>query len=362
VSYIAAIETSVPEYSHSQKEFSEFYSNSTTDEENKRKIKIISSKTGIENRYSVLKDYSLSPEEFEFYSKDVSLLPEPTLTKRMDIFKEEAIKLSLKAVYKIPRFEKVKSSITHLITVTCTGLFAPGLDIQLVNELQLSPSINRSSINFMGCNAAILALKQADAICNGNANAMVLIVCTELCSIHFQKDYTDDYIISNQLFGDGCAAVLVTADPIEIALEVLIKINDFHSLLVHKGYNDMAWQLSETGFKMNLTSYVSDLINGNIKSMLNEVNVQTEAIDLWAIHPGGKKIIDGFCDALELDRNKLAASYDVLRKYGNMSSPTVLFVLKQVLESNQHIQKGRSIFTAAFGPGLSIETVTLVYA
>jgi len=362
VSYIAAIEISVPEYSHSQKEFSEFYSNSTTDEESKRKIKIISSKTGIENRYSVLKDYSLSPEEFEFYSKDVSLLPEPTLTKRMAIFKEEAIKLSLKAVCKIPRFEIIKGSITHLITVTCTGLFAPGLDIQLVNELQLSPSINRSSINFMGCNAAILALKQADAICKGNANAKVLIVCTELCSIHFQKDYTDDYIISNQLFGDGCAAVLVTADPIEITPDVLIKVNDFHSLLVHKGYNDMAWQLSETGFKMNLTSYVSDLINGNIKSMLNEVNVQTEAIDFWAIHPGGKKIIDGFCDALELDRSKLDASYEVLRKYGNMSSPTVLFVLKQVLENNQHIKKGRSIFTAAFGPGLSIETVTLVYA
>lgn len=362
MSYIAAIETSVPDYSHTQKEFAEFYSNSTDDDEIQRKIKIISSKTGIENRYSVLKDYSLAPGDFEFYAKNASLLPEPNLTKRMEVFKEEAVKLSLKAINKIPEFETIKKNITHLITVTCTGLSAPGLDIQLVNALQLSPSINRSSINFMGCNAAILALKQADAICRSNGNAKVLIVCTELCTIHFQKDYSDDYIISNQLFADGCAAVLVTADPTEFSKHALIKINDFHSLLVHKGYNDMAWQLSETGFKMNLTTYVSDLINGNIKNMLSEVNVKASAIDFWAVHPGGKKIIDEFCDALELDKSELSASYDVLKNYGNMSSPTVLFVLKNVLENNQHGNKGKSIFTAAFGPGLSIETVQLVYA
>lgn len=362
MSYIAAIETSVPEFSHSQNEFALFYSNSTNDNDIKRKINIISSKTGIENRHSVLKDYSLAPNDFEFYEKNSSLVPEPSLTKRMNIFKEEAIKLSLKAIHKIPEFETIKKTITHLITVTCTGLSAPGLDIQLVHELQLSPSINRSSINFMGCNAAILALKQADAICKSNGNAKVLIVCTELCTIHFQKDYSDDYIISNQLFADGCAAVLVTADPIEYAEHILIKMNDFHSLLLHKGYNDMAWQLSETGFKMNLTTYVSDLINGNIKNMLSEVNVHADAIDFWAIHPGGKKIIDEFCNALELDRNQLSSSYEILKNYGNMSSPTVLFVLKHVLDNNQSIQKGKSIFTAAFGPGLSIETVSLVYA
>lgn len=362
MSYIAAIETSVPDYVHTQEQFADFYSNSTDDVDLKRKIKILSAKTGIEKRYSVLKDYSHSPQEFEFYSKNAALVPEPGLDVRMQIFKEEAIKLSVKTVLKIERFNTIKNNITDIITVTCTGLFAPGLDIQLIQELQLSPSINRSSINFMGCNAAVLALKQADAICKANGNAKVLIVCTEICSIHFQKNYSDDYIISNQLFGDGCAAVLVTADPVEFAPDTIIKMNEFHSLLIHKGYNDMAWQLSETGFKMNLTSYVSELINGNIKTMLDDVHVQSENIDFWAIHPGGKKIIDEFCDALQLNKEKLAASYDVLRNYGNMSSPTVLFVLKQVLENNTNSNKGQSIFTAAFGPGLSIETVTLVYA
>lgn len=362
MSYIAAIETSVPDYVHAQEQFADFYSNSTDDFDLKRKIKIISAKTGIEKRYSVLKDYSLSPIDFEFYPKNVSLVPEPGLNARMQIFKEEAIKLSIKAVQKIERFNDIKKSITHVITVTCTGLFAPGLDIQLIQELQLSPSINRSSINFMGCNAAILALKQADAICKANGNAKVLIVCTEICSIHFQKNYSDDYIISNQLFGDGCAAVLVTADPIEFAPDIVIKMNEFHSLLIQKGYNDMAWQLSETGFKMNLTTYVSYLINGNIKNMLSEVHVQPDAIDFWAIHPGGKKIIDEFCDVLELSKEKLAASYSILKNYGNMSSPTVLFVLEELLKNNKQVSKGKSIFTAAFGPGLSIETIKMVYA
>ncbi len=362
MSYIAAIETGVPDFMHTQKSFAAFYANSTDNSENKRKINIISAKTGIETRYSVLKDYSLSPSAFEFYPKDLSLLPEPSLTQRMHVFKEEAVKLSLKAIRKIKRFDTLKDSITHIITVTCTGLFAPGLDIELVHELQLNPAINRSSINFMGCNAAILALKQADSICKSDGNAKVLIVCTELCTIHFQKDFSDDYIVSNQLFADGCAAVLVTADPVKFSPDTLIKIQDFHSLLLHSGYSDMAWQLSETGFKMNLTSYVSGLINGNIKKMLYEAGIQTQSVDYWAVHPGGKKIIDDFYEALGLDQNSMSASYDILKNYGNMSSPTVLFVLKHLLENNRNTHKGQHILAAAFGPGLSIETMQLSYA
>lgn len=362
MSYITAIETSVPEHMHTQRGFTDFYANSTEDTDVRRKIKIIASKTGIENRYSVLKDYNSKPEDFEFFPKNESLLPEPGLSARMKIFNKEAVQLSIKTVTKISGFEHIKNTITHIITVTCTGLFAPGLDIQLIEALKLTPTIHRNSINFMGCNAAILALKQADEICKGDGNAHVLIVCTELCSLHFQKDYSDDYIVSNQLFGDGCAAVLVAADPIEYKSKALIKMNAFHSLLVHQGYDAMAWQLSETGFKMNLTSYVSDLINGNIKKMLSDIHINAEDIDFWAVHPGGKKIIEDFCAALELPEDNLKASYDVLKNYGNMSSPTVLFVLKKVLDDNVQVKKGESIFAAAFGPGLSIETLKLVYA
>ncbi len=361
MSYITAIETAVPEYCHTKKAFADFFSNATEDASIKRKIKIISDKACIETRYSVLKDYSLPAGEFEFYEKDKSLLPQPSLSKRMNIYREEAGKLSLKAVKKIKNIEKIKKSITHLITVTCTGLFAPGLDIELIRNLNLNADIDRSSINFMGCNAAILALKNANTICKSNPEAKVLIVCTELCTLHFQKQYTDDYLLSNMLFGDGCSAVLVTEKPDAIAEDKVIEVKSFNSLILHNGYNDMAWQLSETGFIMNLTSYVSVLIKENIKLMLDSLAIDANKIDYWAIHPGGKKIVDDFFETLQLDKSKAAESYDVLKKYGNMSSPTVLFVLKQVIEKAAP-KKGESIFSAAFGPGLSIETMQLTYA
>lgn len=361
MSYITAIETAVPDYVYTQKEFADFYSNATDDADTKRKIHIISTKTGIEKRYSVLKDYNASPEAFEFYSKSKSLLPEPGLSKRMEIFNREAVELSLKAIRKIKKFDAIKETITHIITVTCTGLFAPGLDIQLIQALHLDPTINRSSINFMGCNAAILALKQADVICKSDSNAKVLIVCTELCTLHFQRDFSDDYIISNQLFGDGCAAVLVSGESSAFKADTKIQIESFHSLLLHKGYKDMAWQLSETGFKMNLTSYVSDLISSNMKKMLDEIGADVNAIDYWAIHPGGKKILEDFEQALQISSEELKESFSILRQYGNMSSPTVLFVLKEVIEKNA-ADKGQTIFSAAFGPGISIETMQLKYA
>ena len=362
MSYIAAIETALPTYCHTQEAFTEFFANATDDETIKRKIKIIGNKAGINTRYSVLKDYSLAAVQFEFYERNKELLPEPSLSKRMLVYREEAIKLSVEAVRKIKNFEAIKQSITHIITVTCTGMFAPGLDIELIRALNLSPTIDRNSVNFMGCNAAILALKNADTICKSNPAAKVLVVCTELCTLHFQKKYNDDYILSNMLFGDGCAAALITTLPDEMASGTSVKIDKFNSLILHKGYNDMAWQLSETGFLMNLTSYVSGMIKDNIKLMLDSIHLNTKDIDYWAIHPGGKKIVDDFFEALNIDISKAAESYDVLKNYGNMSSPTVLFVLKQVIEKNTTHKKGETIFSAAFGPGLSIETMQASYA
>ncbi len=360
MSYIVAIETAVPKYRHTKKAFAEFFSNATEDVSIKRKIKIISDKASIETRYSVLKDYSLPYDKFEFYEKNQSLTPEPSLSKRMTIYREEAIKLAVNAVKKIKSIDAIKQSITHLITVTCTGMFAPGLDIELIRNLNLNPSISRSSINFMGCNAAILALKNADMICKSEINAKVLIVCTELCTLHFQKKFNDDYLLSNMLFADGCAAALVTAKAPES--NHVLKINSFNSLILHNGYNDMAWQLSETGFIMNLTSYVSTLIKENIKLMMDSLKIDTTLINHWAIHPGGKKIVDDFFETLNLDKSKASESYDVLKNYGNMSSPTVLFVLKQIVDKNINPKKGETIFSAAFGPGLSIETMQLSYA
>jgi alpha-pyrone synthase len=360
MSFILNIATALPPNRYDQNELSEFYSNSTDDVAVKRKMRILTAKSGISTRYSVLKDYGETSDNYTFFPKNKHLLPTPSLTQRMTIFRKEALQLSINAIQNLPNFEQNKKQITHIITVTCTGLFAPGLDIELIQHLDLQPTTHRSSVNFLGCNAAIIALKQAHNICNSEANAQVLIVCTELCTLHFQNIYTDDYLLSNVLFGDGCAAVLVSSKSSNDPLSINAQITGFDSFCIPDSRNEMAWQLSETGFIMNLTSYVADLIKNNIKRMLANIDLDTKAVDYWAIHPGGKKIVENFGVALQLLPTQLSESYDVLNNYGNMSSPTVLFVLKAVFDKislNSTDKSVKKIFAAAFGPGLTVETM-----
>ncbi len=359
MSYIVAIETAVPEFRHSQEALVNFYQQTTDDENIRRKIRAVGMKAGISNRYSVISDFSNRPEDFTFFPKNRYLVPEPDIDYRMSIYKQNACRLSINAISKIQNFDAIKASVTHIITVSCTGFSAPGLDIEIIRELCLSPHIQRSSVNFMGCNAAILALKNADTICRSTPSANVLIVCTELCTIHVQKDFTEDYLLASALFADGCAAVLLSATP--QAYTPNLKIESFHSTLLHDGYNEMAWQITRKGFIINLTSYVSQLINGAIKQMLDSIAINPADIDHWAVHPGGKKILDDFTEALLLPKAALKESHDVLSEYGNMSSATVLFVLKKIVEESAVKRVGEKIFTAAFGPGLSVETMQLIY-
>lgn len=361
MSFIVAIETEVPEFKHSQKDLISFYQRLSENDKDKRKAKIIGEKAGISSRYSVLNDFSAEQNEYTFFPKNKELEPSPSINHRMDVYKQNALALSLKTIKKIKEIDSYLPNVTHIITVTCTGLYAPGLDIELIQALNLSPSINRSSINFMGCNAALLALKQADAICKSHKDATVLIVCVELSTIHFQNNFSDDYLLSNLIFGDGCAAMLLSSNETINSQYKKIALKSFHSYLIHSGKSDMTWNISDKGFILNLTSYVSQLVNGNIKNMLDAISIQASEITYWAIHPGGKKILDEFIIAMDLAKTDLKSSYKILNDYGNMSSPTILFVIKDLIESNLHAKKNEHIFAAAFGPGLSIETALLHY-
>ncbi len=366
MSYLLKIATAVPDFRYEQATMMQFYKDATEDETVKRKVKILTPKSGISIRYSVLQDYGEVPENFTFFPKNKHLQPSPTTSQRMAIFRQEALKLSVKSIYQLPDFETEKTSITHLITVTCTGLAAPGLDIELLQTLDLKPTTHRSSINFLGCNAAITALKCAHDICQGQPNAKVLVVCTELCTLHFQTIFNDDYLLSSLLFADGSAAVLVGGQPSEMPHSINAEITRFDAFCIPDSRQEMAWQLSETGFVMNLTSYVAELIQTNIKQMLDNIGLSKNDIDFWAIHPGGKKILENFASAMALQTTDLAESFAILRDFGNMSSPTVLFVLKQILDnlSDQPTHKAaqKNIFAAAFGPGLTVETMQLTYA
>ena len=235
---------------------------------------------------------------------------------------------------------------------------APGLDLELLELLQLPANTFRTSVNFMGCYAAIHALKMADAFCKADKNASILIVCTEFCTLHFQKEFSIENITSSMLFGDGAAALLVTGADEDEGLS----IDHFYSVVSSSGKQDMAWELSSKGFLMTLSSYVPDLIEENFDKLTNEAllaaGLEKDAITDWCIHPGGKKILEAVHNSLGFSNGQLQHSYDVLKDFGNMSSPTVLFVLQRIM--NRIVKKEPAkIFGAAFGPGLTMETFIL---
>jgi predicted naringenin-chalcone synthase len=210
----------------------------------------------------------------------------------------------------------------------------------------------------MGCYAAIHALKTADVICQTDKQAKVLIVCTELCTLHFQREPSIDNIASSLLFADGSAAAVVTSD--EHPLKGL-RLDGFYSEVIPKGKKDMAWELSSTGFLMTLSSYIPDLLEEDFSQLtgraLARYGLTQQDISNWCIHPGGKKILETVHKTLLFQSNELQASYDVLQQYGNMSSPSILFVLKKMLPTLLHNHHPKEhLFGAAFGPGLTMET------
>lgn len=360
MSKIISIGTAVPAYCHEQMTILSFmqtvYATSETD---KRKMRFLYQQSGIKQRYSVISDYSRPVQDWKFYPQSENLEPFPSLEQRMMIYNRQAPLLSVDAIRDCLNHAHDPKKITHLITVSCTGMSAPGLDLQVMELMDLQKDIFRTSINFMGCYAAIHALKIADALCKSDNSARVLIVCTELCTLHFQREATMDNIASSLLFGDGSAAALVTAD--EDPAEGLI-LDHFYSEIVPKGRRDMAWELSSSGFVMTLSGYVPDLIEedfGNIvdHAMLKEKSSK-EDISHWCIHPGGKRILEAIHKSLRFTNGQLKSSYDVLNEFGNLSSATILFVLKEMMKEKKPIPK---LFAAAFGPGLTVETFTAHY-
>ncbi|MEQ9412403.1 MAG: type III polyketide synthase, partial [Cyclobacteriaceae bacterium] len=253
-----------------------------------------------------------------------------------------------------------KKEITHLIVVSCTGMFAPGLDLSLVDELQLSSTIQRTSINFMGCYAAFNAIRVADSFCAQNSTAKVLIVCTELCSIHFQKENTEDNKLANALFADGSAALLIESSPRK---NKSLKIGKSFCDIAPDGADDMAWSIGDFGFEMKLSNYVPEVIRQGIKSLtaslLTSNHIKKSDIDYYAIHPGGKKILETVEDELGLKKSDNRFSYSVMKKYGNMSSPTVLFVLQEIYQQLSVQDHNKKILSFGFGPGLTLESLIL---
>jgi predicted naringenin-chalcone synthase len=344
---------------HSQEEILQFMQRVySLNAAGKRTLRYLYHQSSIRTRYSVIPDYCRPAAEWEFYPPTENLEPFPSLEQRMQWYNDHAAPLSVKAIHACLEGKADPQDITHLITVSCTGMSAPGLDLQIVELMGLAPTIFRTSVNFMGCYAAIHALKAADAICRSDAKAKVLIVCTELCTLHFQREPTTENITSSLIFGDGSAAALVVAGDRDRP-EKGIRLDSFYSEILAKGKKDMAWELSSTGFRMTLSNYIPDLIEQDLAPLVHRALqknwMQPEDITHWCAHPGGKRVLEAIHKSLHFTNGHLDDSYEILKQYGNMSSPTILFVLQRIMAKLDYGQPN-ALFGVAFGPGLTMET------
>jgi predicted naringenin-chalcone synthase len=363
MSRIISVGTAVPQYKSDQSAILSFMSSFLDlDSTGQRKLNAIYHHSNINTRYSVIPDYSGPASQSGFFKEKGTFTG---LDERMQSYHYHALPLANSAIedcIKPAAGTSIKmQDITHLITVSCTGFSAPGLDIELIHRLGLSLDINRTSINFMGCYAAFHALKLADAYARADEKAVVLVVCVELCTIHFQPLTDDDNLVANSLFSDGAAAVLVTSD--KKAAEN--KYNGLHicnlfSAVSPDGQKDMAWRISANGFLMTLSSFVPGLVEKGIMPLAQKAvkasGINMDNVQHWAIHPGGKKILEASAKALGIDRDKLKSSFNVLQNFGNMSSSSILFVLKDLWNNHLSWKSNENIFAAGFGPGLTIES------
>ncbi len=321
------------------------------DGQEQRKLDFLYRKSGIESRHSVLKDFEKEEvSEFTFFPKNKELHPFPGTAARMDVFEVEAAALAEQAVRTaLVKAQVAPSSLTHLILVSCTGMVAPGVELDLIRRLDMASSIERYCIHFMGCYAAFTGLRLADQMVRANPNARVLVVSVELCTLHFQKEYTEDNLLANSLFGDGAAAALVMQS------DTGLQIKKYFSEVLWEGEKDMAWRIGDFGFEMRLSQYIPSLLNQGIRGLrdLFESKFNFSQVQHVAIHPGGKQILIQVQQAFELAPEVNRHAFEVLRTCGNMSSASILFVLERMLQDDC-IQG--EILALGFGPGLTLET------
>ncbi|MBE7176213.1 MAG: type III polyketide synthase [Mucilaginibacter polytrichastri] len=322
-----------------------------------RRLRSLYTRSGIDHRYSVLRDFDAENVPFSpLFFEDDRGWKKPGTAERQEKYRQHAVEVGTEAVKNCLSMETA-AEITHLITVSCTGMYAPGLDIDLIEKLGLNRNTERICINFMGCYGAVNALKTADYICRAEASARVLIVSVELCTLHFQPDNTTDNWVANSLFSDGAAAVVVEPfSPGKNGLE----IKTFYAEYIHDARDEMGWYIGDTGFNMQLTAEVPAQIGKHIAGLTQKLGVKTAPSDVplrYAIHPGGKKILDVAEEALGFPAEMNDASRAVLREYGNMSSATILFVLEKLMRSG--LDPGEQVAAFAFGPGLTVESMLL---
>src|SRR6476620_3861241 len=297
----------------------------------------------IDTRHTAVEELTTGSraENPQFFDPATGVLLSPSTKVRNDIFATEATKLFIEAAQKaLDACAGVELlDITHLVTVSCTGFYNPGPDYKIVRALGLNPAVQRYHLGFMGCYAAFPALRAAKSFCDADPDAVVLVVCAELCSLHVRTSNDPDTIMGSALFADGAAAAVISARELEDQ-PALLTLDHFETVLTPVGEEAMAWNIGDEGFEMVLGTYVPHIIDDHIIGALEPllsrdaslIGIPYRDIRHWAIHPGGRSILDKVQSRLELSDEQLVPARETLRNYGNMSSATVLFVIRHILD------------------------------
>jgi predicted naringenin-chalcone synthase len=342
--YLQRIGTAVPD-SDIHGPFVAFAKEMLTDERARAIFQRLAMKSDIHHRYSCLHVDKFpeggATDAFSFYCSGSF----PSTAQRMKLFEECAPRLVRRALDRLAVSAEERKRIRHVLVTCCTGFYAPGLDFEIVDYLGLPDSTERTMVGFMGCYAAINALKLARHIVRSDSGAMALVVNLELCTLHFHETQDLNEVISFLLFGDGCAAALVGAEPRGLEMD------SFEAMRLENSRDLITWRVGDLGFDMFLSGHVPSQIAKAMKE--NKAAIAGgEAVDLWAVHPGGRSILDAVENGLALSREALQASRQVLSSFGNMSSASVMFVLEALMRDAASGQSGCAI---SFGPGLTAE-------
>lgn len=343
--YINSVVSAVPDFDIHDK-FIEYCPRLLPDKRSVSVFQRMAERAQIEHRYSFLQPHAdedkLDAEDF--YQNNAF----PDTQARMEFYERFAFTLAKRALDQLDL-----TGTTHLITTTCTGFYAPGLDHQLIRHYGLSGSIERTNVGFMGCYAAINALKLARHIVRSEPQAKVLVLNLELCTLHLKPTGTLEEILSFAIFSDGCAASIVSEQPTGI------EIQSFNSVVLAETQDLITWRVGNQGFDMHLSGKVPGAIANNLPLVMHTLldgNTRSDIVH-WAIHPGGRTVLDAVKKGAELEEHQLTESREVLRKFGNMSSATIMFVLQDMLSNAKKPGPGLAM---AFGPGLTVESMRFV--
>ncbi|MDN6399260.1 MAG: type III polyketide synthase [Brachybacterium sp.] len=325
--------------------------------------------SGIERRFSALTEWHgvTDGEEPVFFEAETGRFLNPPTGARNQVYEREAtVRFTQVSAAALEAADGISAEdVTHVITVSCTGFFAPGPDYRIVRDLGLDPAVQRYHLGFMGCYAALPALRQAQTICRAEPDAVVLVATVELCTLHVRTSNDPDTIVGSSLFADGAAAAIITGKDLP-ASTPLLQLDHFETVLTPVGEEAMAWRIGDHGFEMVLGTYVPHIIDEHITGALVPLLAHEPAlaehphrdIEHWAIHPGGRSILDKVEAKLDLTEAQLVPARETLRDFGNMSSATVMFVLQHILRSVPAGRRER-VCAMAFGPGLTVETALL---